>query len=214
MPSILTRWKARRAVRASLLARARKAFADRKTKANLALVKLRKGQVAQADRVIARHGGDAPAPDETHNSPNQSSRHGSSIRVIVLHATEGAFDGAVSWLCNPQAQASAHLVISKTGRVARLVPDAAKAWHVAADNPFTLGIEQEGFSSQARWPEAQLQAVASWVAYWARTYDIPLVHSTEHGVCRHMDLGATGGGHGDPGDNYPFDHILDLARKG
>lgn len=55
MPSILTRWKARRAVRASLLARARKAFADRKTKANLALVKLRKRQVAQADRVIARH---------------------------------------------------------------------------------------------------------------------------------------------------------------
>lgn len=55
MPSILTRWKARRAVRASLLARARKAFADRKTKANLALVKLRKRQVAQADRVLARH---------------------------------------------------------------------------------------------------------------------------------------------------------------
>jgi GH24 family phage-related lysozyme (muramidase) len=55
MPSILTRWKARRAVRVGLLSRARKAFAARKTKANLALVKLRKRQVAQADRVIARH---------------------------------------------------------------------------------------------------------------------------------------------------------------
>jgi GH24 family phage-related lysozyme (muramidase) len=55
MPSILTRWKARRAVRAGLLSRARRAFAARKTKANLALVKLRKRQVAQADRVVARH---------------------------------------------------------------------------------------------------------------------------------------------------------------
>jgi GH24 family phage-related lysozyme (muramidase) len=55
MPSILSRWKARRATRLSLLADARKRFAARKTKLNLAAVKLRKRQVALADRVIARH---------------------------------------------------------------------------------------------------------------------------------------------------------------
>jgi len=213
MPSILSRWKARRAVRATLLSRARKAFAARKTKANLALVKLRKKQVAAADRVLARHANAAPIVDETHDSPNQSSRRGVTPSIIVLHATEGGFDGAVSWLCNPQAQASAHLVISKAGRIARLVPDAAKAWHVASFNSQALGIEQEGFTAQTAWPEAQLQAVASWVAYWARTYNIPLTHSTTHGVCRHMDLGQAGGGHGDPGDNYPFEHVLELARK-
>jgi lysozyme len=53
--TILSRWKQRKQIREGLLATARKRFASAKTKANLAAVKLRKKQVAQADAVIARH---------------------------------------------------------------------------------------------------------------------------------------------------------------
>lgn len=53
--TVLSRWKARRAVRYSLLRHARAAFDARKTKANLARLREREAQVAQADRVIARH---------------------------------------------------------------------------------------------------------------------------------------------------------------
>jgi N-acetyl-anhydromuramyl-L-alanine amidase AmpD len=99
----------------------------------------------------------------------------------VLHSTEGNYDGAVSWLCNPQARASAHIVVGARGQTTRLVPDARKAWHVAADNPDTLGIEQEGYASQTAWPDAQLETVAQWLAWWGRKYGIPLEHSTSTG---------------------------------
>jgi hypothetical protein len=55
MPCILSRWKARRATRLSLLAAARKRFAAKKTGSHLAVVKLRKEQVAFAQRVLDRH---------------------------------------------------------------------------------------------------------------------------------------------------------------
>ncbi len=66
-----------------------------------------------------------------HPSPNHSPRN-PSVRVdtIVLHHTGGASDsGAISWLCNPVSQASAHYVVSATGVVHRLVPEHRKAWH-------------------------------------------------------------------------------------
>lgn len=56
--SVLSRWRQRRAIRAGLLKDARADLAARKTKANVARVKLRRGQVDFADRVINRH--DAP----------------------------------------------------------------------------------------------------------------------------------------------------------
>lgn len=53
--SVLARWKARRAIRLAMLNAARARYRARKTPANVALVKMRRAQVAQADRVIARH---------------------------------------------------------------------------------------------------------------------------------------------------------------
>jgi N-acetyl-anhydromuramyl-L-alanine amidase AmpD len=152
-------------------------------------------------------------PAVVRNSPNQSSRNGSPIRRIVLHSTEGNYGGAVMWLTNPKSQASAHIVISATGQTTRLVPDDRKAWHVASDNPDSLGIEQEGFASQDAWPEAQLQATARWIAWWSKKYGIPITHSATRGVCLHSDLGQAGGGHHDPGAAYPLERVLNMARS-
>lgn len=168
--------------------------------------------VARREQQLAKLKSGSEPKHATRLTPNRSARNGVKPRVIVLHSTEGAYDGAVSWLCNSASQASAHVVVSKTGESTRLVPDAEKAWHVASDNPFTLGIEQEGFAAQASWPDAQLETTAAWIAYWARKYDIPIVHSVTHGVCQHSDLGAAGGGHHDCGPAYPFDRVLLMAR--
>jgi N-acetyl-anhydromuramyl-L-alanine amidase AmpD len=151
-------------------------------------------------------------PHDTRISPNQSSRNGVKPRVIVLHSTEGNYEGSIAWLCNRASQASAHVVVASDGRATRLVEDNRKAWHVAADNAYTLGIEQEGYAGQQAWPEVQIEATARWIAYWARKYDIPITSSVSCGVCRHSDLGAAGGGHHDPGRAYPFDRVLALAR--
>ena len=92
-------------------------------------------------------------------SPNFSSRNGRKPIAIVNHITSGAFNGALSWLCNPKAQASAHYLISRDGQIVQLVKDEDKAWHAGevnhphwrlydGSNPnlCTIGIEHEGYT--------------------------------------------------------------------
>lgn len=70
-------------------------------------------------------------------------------RFLIMHFTAGGYSGAVSWLCDPEAKASAHLVIGEAGEVTQLVPFDRAAWHagrsswrgVTAMNSNSIGIE-------------------------------------------------------------------------
>lgn len=156
---------------------------------------------------------------------NQSSRHGGIPRLIVLHDTEGAnikgirdLQGLAEWFDNPAAQASSHVATDAEGNSARFVADSAKAWHCKDYNSASLGIEQVGFARQNDWPEAQLRETARWIARWSEIHRIPIRRGkvsggvvTQSGVLRHSDLGISGGGHHDPGANYPLTGVLELA---
>jgi len=135
-------------------------------------------------------------------SPNQSSRRGFAPSGVVVHETEGSYAGAVSWLRNPKAQASAHLVLREDGlQAAQLVPWHMKAWHAENANTYTLGIELAGKTALPNRDE-QLHRAARIVGWWCVTYRIP-VHQGDSkghgGIVRHLDLGWFGGGHHDPG---------------
>ena len=107
------------------------------------------------------------------SSPNHyNGRNGWKPDMIVCHITDGSYGGAVSWLCNPGAQASAHFVVSRAGQVTQLVnlTDAAwcngtsvttgHAYHYSAStlplvrqratnaNYYTISIEHEGMYNQ------------------------------------------------------------------
>jgi len=85
-------------------------------------------------------------------SPNYSSRSGSTIREAVIHTTQGSYAGAISWLRNPASQASAHYVVrSSDGQITQLVRESNKAWHARSHNPYSLGIEHEGFANNSSW---------------------------------------------------------------
>jgi N-acetyl-anhydromuramyl-L-alanine amidase AmpD len=78
-------------------------------------------------------------------SPNYTANRPYTTR-IVIHVTQGSFAGSVSWLKNPQSNASAHYVIrSSDGYIVQLVKEKDKAWHARCWNSFTLGIEHEGY---------------------------------------------------------------------
>lgn len=63
------------------------------------------------------------------NSPNKyNGRNGWKPDMIVCHITEGSYNGAISWLCNPASKASAHYVVAKDGRVTQLVDLRDGAW--------------------------------------------------------------------------------------
>ena len=78
---------------------------------------------------------------------------------LVIHYTAGSTaDGAVAWLTNPRAKASAHLVIGRDGAITQLVPFNRVAWHAGASqwegrvglNDFSIGIELDNAGRMLR----------------------------------------------------------------
>ncbi|MFC1492026.1 N-acetylmuramoyl-L-alanine amidase, partial [Nitrospinota bacterium] len=51
-------------------------------------------------------------------------------RLLIFHFTAGkSAESAIRWLCDPEARASAHLVIGREGRITQLAPFNIKTWH-------------------------------------------------------------------------------------
>lgn len=70
--------------------------------------------------------------------------------TVVIHYTAGSsLDSSATWLKNPAAKASAHLVVGKTGRVIQLAPFNIRTWHAGRSswkgrtglNQYSIGIE-------------------------------------------------------------------------
>ena len=54
-----------------------------------------------------------------------------------------------------------------------MVPEANKAWHVGSENPYTVGIEHEGYINDPSWyTMAMYQSSANLVKYLAAKYSI------------------------------------------
>lgn len=120
--------------------------------------------------------------------------------LLILHMMEGGYAGSVAWLCQPRAQASAHLCMNEDGsEVSQLVPIGMKAWAQCAFNSRGISLEVPGFTTQGI-PEARWRAAAVIFGWLSLAYEIPLVWAEGgqgRGICQHHDLGAAGGGHVD-----------------
>ncbi|MGV8839104.1 MAG: N-acetylmuramoyl-L-alanine amidase [Bauldia sp.] len=71
-------------------------------------------------------------------------------RFLIMHYTAGTTAaGAISWLSDERASASAHLVIDRDGSVTQMVPFSRIAWHAGRStwvgltglNAYSIGIE-------------------------------------------------------------------------
>ena len=163
-------------------------------------------------------------------------RNGWKPDIIVCHITEGNFDGAVSWLCNPDSQASTHFVVAKDGRVSQLVDLQDTAWgngttttsgdsrfygnsniQTVKDrktnaNYYTFSIEHEGFykDSKGSLTEAQLSATVEVMKFiiqeTKRIYGVDIPIDRQH-IIGHYDV-APKWKPNCPGQNYPFDEII------
>src|SRR5882672_10600458 len=72
--------------------------------------------------------------------------------ALIIHFTAGASaESSAAWLCNPQAKASAHVVVARDGSIIQLVPFDTVAWHAGASsyggrsgyNQYSIGIETD-----------------------------------------------------------------------
>lgn len=83
---------------------------------------------------------------------NISSRNGTAISAITIHTIQGTYAGAISWAQNCSSSVSYHYVLrSSDGQVTQMVLEADKAWHVGSENPYTIGYEHEGYTTQPQW---------------------------------------------------------------
>lgn len=111
--------------------------------------------------------------DKQYDSPNYSERY-AQITHVVLHNTASSYKSAVSWLCDPRARASAHLVIGRDGRVACLVDLNKKAWHAGNGriNACSIGIEIEATNSQRGMTPQQEAVLKVWLKWIMQKYGV------------------------------------------
>jgi len=85
-------------------------------------------------------------------SCNYSSRNSVAITAVTIHTVQGTYSGCISWFQNCAASVSAHYVVrSSDGQITQMVLESNKAWHVGSENPYTVGIEHEGYVTNASW---------------------------------------------------------------
>ena len=94
----------------------------------------------------------APALWNAAASCNYSSRSGTAVSAVTIHTVQGSYAGCISWFQNCDAGVSAHYVVkSSNGQITQMVLESNKAWHVGSENPYTIGIEHEGYINDASW---------------------------------------------------------------
>lgn len=82
---------------------------------------------------------------------NFSSR-GVAVSAVTVHTIQGSYAGAISWANNCTSNVSYHYVLrSSDGQVTQVVLESNKAWHVGSENPYTIGMEHEGYVNNPAW---------------------------------------------------------------
>jgi len=143
-----------------------------------------------------------------YKSPNVSSREGTAITTIVLHATVGSFESARSWLCSPSSGVSSHYLISKDCQILQLVSDDLRAHHAGVSawqgvrdvNDFSIGIELENNNTGSDpYPATQLAALR-WLVQQLLTEH----HLTPDAIITHAQCALPNGRKSDPA-NFPLE---------
>lgn len=146
-------------------------------------------------------------------SPNFGERRDDQRpELIVIHYTAmDSAQAAIDWLCNPEAEVSAHYVIAPDGQVTQLVAEEMRAWHGGVGNwqgredvnSRSIGIE---LSNKGDHPfaAAQMDALETLLEEIMTRWDIG-----PDGVIGHSDMSP--GRKIDPGPRFDWRR---LARQG
>ena len=151
----------------------------------------------------------------TRLSPNCNDRT-LPVTMVVLHYTEmKPVETALDRLCDPDAQVSAHYLISEDGDVTLLVPEEKRAWHAGAScwrgvrdvNSASIGIELDhpGHGLGYRpFADAQIDALIPLLARIVQRYDIPRAN-----VVAHSDVAPAR--KTDPGELFPWERLAECG---
>jgi len=149
-------------------------------------------------------------------SPNFNDRRdGKTPEYIILHytdtlSTEEALD---QYLCNPNAEVSAHYVIEKNGNILQLVEEEKRAWHAGKSewrgetdmNSASIGIElvNPGHTYGLEpFPDTQIESLITLCQAIMQRLNIP-----PENVLGHEDIAP--GRKIDPGPLFPWEALVE-----
>ncbi len=157
-------------------------------------------------------------------SPNyHRGRDGHKPIAIVNHITAGRFPGCLTWMQNPQSEASANYLVTKAGNIFQLVRDEDTAWANGKvqkpswallqdgtnPNKYTLSIEHEGLAGDAL-TEAQYQASLWLHNYLIKKHDIPA--DNDH-IIGHYRIDSVERANC-PGPGFPWGRLFADLKRG
>ena len=150
-------------------------------------------------------------------SPNHGPRRCGPTDMLILHYT-GMTDaeGALTWLCTPESEVSAHYFIFEDGRTVQMVAEDRRAWHAGQSNwagesdinSRSIGIEIDNPGHLVRetgapdaepppFPEAQITALIDLCQAIVARHPIP-----PHRILAHSDVAPAR--KCDPGERFPW----------
>lgn len=148
---------------------------------------------------------------------------------IIVHTTENAPGTSSRAILDYQVRTrtgSYHRLVDATGKITLANTDDWQVWAVGNkgnDIALHVSLVAQAKMTREQWlaQPKMLEGCARVIAYWARTYDIPLVKLSreelgagKHGVAGHLEAQVWGNtDHWDPGYHFPYDVVLARAKE-
>ncbi|MET7700537.1 peptidoglycan recognition family protein [Streptomyces sp. NPDC005485] len=139
-----------------------------------------------------------------------------SIKYIVIHDTEGRWEGVLNLIKDPTYVSWNYTLRSTDGHIAQHVKAKDVAWHAGNwyVNAKSIGLEHEGFlaAPDAWYTEEMYRASARLVTYLSKKYAIPLdrQHILGHDNVPGPTTSTIPGMHTDPGPYWDWQHYFTL----
>lgn len=176
---------------------------------------------------------------ERKETPNASTRGKTTVTTLILHYTAGVTrKGAVNWLADTRAKASAHFVVGRDGIVTQMVPLSMSAWHAGnarISNKASIGIEivNQGYRKDGEKKAGDRYATLTLpkgkrVAGWWPPYTQKQIDAVRTLIKRiaaagylrattdirgHEDIATPEGRKIDPGPLFPWDEVCDVSQR-
>lgn len=110
---------------------------------------------------------------------------------ILLHHTDGNYEGSVEWCMDPKSRVSYHCIVSNTGKRTTLAEPTMRTWHAGISewqgrkncNDFCVGVAFEKDTYTTPPSQDALMSMAEYLTPIMEEFDIPISN-----IIRHADV--------------------------
>ncbi|OLT49152.1 hypothetical protein BJF85_09695 [Saccharomonospora sp. CUA-673] len=133
----------------------------------------------------------------------------SDVTAVVIHTTQGAYQGAINHMAGENGVAAHYVIRSSDGHMTQMVRENRISWHANSANSYSVGIEHEGWVEEPGfyYTGTMYRESAKLVQHLCSTWNIP--QDRDHIIGHNEVEDAT---HTDPGPGWNWSYFMSLVR--